>query len=113
MGDAAKKRGAVLGERRWRGTSDCCKVHRFASQTEERARVSCVVTGGSRHDRRQQGDGGDGGGRTLFNAPLSCRNKCQPGKKTPKIKTIFASAKSFRRFQSEVLLQDISPIIAA
>lgn len=81
------------------------------------ARVSCVVTGGSRHDRRQQGDGGDGGGgagpRTLLNAPLSCRNKCQPRKKTPKIKTIFASAKSFRHFPSEVLLQDISPISAA
>lgn len=63
-GRRGQKRGAVLGEKCSRGTSDCRNVHRFASQTEERARVSCVVTGGSRHDRRHQGDGGDGkGGR--------------------------------------------------
>lgn len=60
-GRRSQKRGALFGEKRSRGPSDCRKVHRFASQTEERARVSCVVTGGSRHDRRQQGDGGDGG----------------------------------------------------
>lgn len=61
-GRRSQKRGVVLGERRWRGTSDCCKVHQFASQTEERARVSCVVTGSGRLDRRQRGDGGDGEG---------------------------------------------------
>lgn len=38
----------------------------------------------------------EGGGGWAAHA-FKCRNKCQPRKKTPKIKTIFASAKSLRR----------------